>query len=110
MSQTRIVDHDPFYGVTTHFEDKDDGGFELHYTTADVSSNLELNKAKQRAGREYYAADPDMWKVASIPILVQFKWLTEKGVDVNNPDHWPAVQRLLNDPDWRYLKTAEVII
>jgi hypothetical protein len=29
---------------------------------------------------------------------------------VNNPDHWPAVQRLLNDPDWRYLKTAEVII
>ena len=38
------------------------------------------------------------------------KFLTEKGVDVHNPDHWPAVQRLLNDPDWRYLKTAEVII
>jgi hypothetical protein len=51
-----------------------------------------------------------MWKVASIPIGVQYKWLIHHGVDVMNRDHWPKVKRLLNDPEWRYLKTAEIII
>lgn len=90
--------------------DGDDGkSFHLKYEQ-DVEPILDLNKAKQSAGRAYYAQDHEMWRVASIPVVVQYDWMTKHGVDVHNPDHWPRVQRLLNDPDWRYLKTAEIII
>ena len=104
----RFFDHCPMTGVTEWFEATDDG-FNIHYEQ-DAAPIIELNKAKQSMGREFYAKDPDMWKVASIPIGVQYKWLIHHGVDVMNRDHWPKVKRLLNDPEWRYLKTAEIII
>ncbi len=104
----RFFDHCPMTGVTEWFEDTDDG-FMIHYEQ-DAEPTIELNKAKQSMGRAYYAKDPDLWKVASIPIGVQYKWLIEHGVDVMQRDHWPKVKRLLNDPEWRYLKTAEIII
>ena len=44
-------------------------------------------------------------------VWVHQAWqLEQDGIDVYNPDHWPAVQRKLNDPEWRYLKTSEIII
>lgn len=104
----RLFDHCHMTGVTEWFEDTDDG-FNIHYEQ-DAEPIIELNKAKQSMGRAFYAKDPELWKVASIPIGVQYKWMVEHGVDVMNKDHWPKVKRLLNDPEWRYLKTAEVII
>ncbi len=71
---------------------------------------LDATASKRSAGRDYYARDPDMWRVASVPISVQYEWLTKHGVDMHNDDHWPAVQRLLNSSDYRYLKTADIII
>ena len=38
------------------------------------------------------------------------KWLTEDGIDIYNRDHWKAVKKKLNSNEYRYLKTAEVII
>lgn len=108
MSKRRLFKHDPARRMNIWWEDTDDG-FQLHYVQ-DVEPILELNKAKQTMGREYYARDNEMWRVASIPIGVQYTWLIKHGVDVHNEDHWPKVKKLLNDPDWRYLKTAEVII
>lgn len=110
MAKKRLLDHDAFTGITTWFEDCPDGkDITLHYEQ-DVEPILELNKAKQSEGRNYYAKDDELWRVASIPIMVQFKWLNEHGVDVLNEEHWPKVRQLLNDPDYRYLKTAEIII
>jgi hypothetical protein len=37
---------------------------------------------------------------------VALLWLQRYGVDVYRREHWPAVRRLLNDPDWRYLRTS----
>lgn len=104
----RLFKSDPDRKMNIWWEDTDDG-FALHYRQ-DVEPILDLNKAKQTAGRAYYAADNEMWRVASIPVTVQMKWLIEDGIDVHNEDHWPRVQKKLNDPDWRYLKTAEIII
>jgi len=110
MTEKRLLEHDPYTGITiTHEFDEMTGLSHLHYHQ-DVEDILNLNKEKQNAGAEYYKRDPDMWKVASIPLLVQFKWLTEKGVDVYNPEHADAVKKLLNDPEWKYLKTAEIIL
>ena len=108
MSGLRLFDYSPDTGVAEYFEDTEKG-FNIHYVQ-DVEPIIESNKTKQSMGRAYYARDDEMWRVASIPIGVQYKWLTEKGVDLMNKDHWPAVRKLLNDPEWRYLKTAEIII
>jgi hypothetical protein len=104
----RIFKDDPERGLKIFWESTPEG-FVLHYEQ-DAEPILESNKTKQSMGRSYYARDPDMWKAASIPIGVAYKWLTEFGVDVYNDDHWPGVRRLLNDPEWRYLKTADIII
>lgn len=106
----RLLDYSPDTGVSIYFEDTPDGDdIVLHYEQ-DAEPIIELNKAKQSYGREYFAQDSEMWRVASIPIGVQFKWLTEHGVDALNEEHWPKVRQLLNDPDYRYLKTAGIII
>lgn len=104
----RLFDRDPSRGLTTWWEDTPEG-FLLRYEQ-DVEPLIDENRRKQNAGRDYYASAGDYWKVASIPVTVQYKWMIEDGIDITNPDHWPRVQRKLNDPDWRYLKTAEVIV
>ena len=104
----REFSKDPTSGMTTTYKDTPDG-FELH-TTHDAAAVVNLNKEKRNAGREYYAQNKDMWKVASIPVGVQLKWMIEDGLDIYNPDHKDRLKKKLNDPEWRYLKTAEVII
>ena len=105
----REFSYDPLSGVRTQYEDLGDEGFALH-TTQDVAGVLDDNKAKRNAGREYYAADKDMWRVASIPAVIQMDWLTKHGVDLYNPEHTDGVKKLLNSSEYRYLKTAEIII
>lgn len=105
----RVLDYDPMTGIKETFIAREDGGFSI-VTEQNCTDILELNKAKRNEGRSYYAADPEWWKVAEIPIIVQMKWMVEHGVDIMNPDHADGMTRLLNDPEWRYLKTAEVYI
>lgn len=82
----------------------------------DVEPILDRNKALANDGahwRNNAGSDDvgiDMRLVATIPVIVQEKWLREHGVDINNKDHWLGVKRLLNDPDWRWLKAADVQI
>ena len=104
-----LFDVDPLTNTQTWFEDLGGDDFALH-TTQDVELILDENKRKQNAGREYYAANKDMWRVASIPMSVQLKWMVEEGIDIYNPDHAERIKKKLNDPDWRHLKTANVII
>lgn len=105
----RLLDHDPLTGITQTFESTDDG-FQVHYEQ-DVTPILEDNRRSFNEGKfGLQSAKSEFRHVAEIPIMVQFKWLTEMGVDVHNRDHWPKVRKLLNDPDYRYLKTADVII
>lgn len=104
----RVLDHDPLTGVTEYFEATDDG-FSIR-TVQDVTAIIEANKARQNLGRDAWRSQGDWRLEASIPIGVQYDWLTRYGVDVLNPDHMHGVRRLLNDPEWRYLKCANVII
>lgn len=104
----RLFKRDPDRRLNIWWEPTDDG-FLLRYEQ-DVEPILDLNKAKQSAGREYYARDKDLWRVASIPVVVQMEWMTKFGVDVLDDDHWPRVQKLLNSNEYRYLKTADIVV
>lgn len=105
----RLLEYDAERGLRIDFEKMEGGGFALHYTQ-DAEPILDSNKAKQSLGREYYAHDNEMWRVASVPIGVQYEWITKFGVDPLAQGNEDLLRRLLNSNEYRYLKTAEVII
>lgn len=104
----RLLDFDPLTGITEVFEATEDG-FNIH-TSQDVQPFIDANKYAQSLGRDAWRKQGDWRLEATIPIGVQYQWLTKYGIDVLNPDHKDAVVKKLNDPDWKYLKTAEIII
>lgn len=74
----------------------------------DVQPLLELNKKELNGDSPYGGVEGNgMRKVASIPLIVVEKWKRELGVDVFNKDHMPKVKQLLNDAEWRWLRTHE---
>ena len=76
-------------------------------TEGDCEPVLELNR--QRANDSELTRrgiKSDMWLYASIPAIVQMKWLTEEGLDVWKKEHGPRLSRKLEDPEYRYLKTT----
>lgn len=91
-------------GVVEHLV-FDDADRKIHLQrTSDVTANIEQNKREFNDASRGRDGLGD--KVASIPMGVALTWLERYGVDVFNRNHWPAVKRLLNDPEWRYLRTA----
>ncbi len=104
-----LLDYDPLTGNKQYFGWEDQGNeylideIDRAHTKAVIDQNKRLNNADHGKGK-------DMWLVASIPPEVQFEWLDKHGVEFWNPAHKDGVKRLLNDPDYRYLKIRDVII
>jgi hypothetical protein len=103
----RIVDYDPFTGMTTTFDYDHVSDTSIIGREQDVSVLLDVNKALQND--ESYSRKGiknDWWHYASIPPLIIEKWRNEFGIDVFNKDHLKAVYKKLNDPEYLYLKTT----
>lgn len=103
----RVVDYDPFTRITTTFDYTPDGVVILGQEHEDVSPLLDFNKGLQNDEDYYKNGVKDSWAhVASIPPILIAKWKYELGVDVYNKHHIKAVKKLLNQPEYRYLKTT----
>ena len=72
----------------------------------DVEPALECNKNRQNSGHDGYTPSRDLRHVAHIPDIIILKWLKEDGLNFFDKNHWPGIKRKLNDPDWRWLRTA----
>ncbi len=70
----------------------------------DTTRTLEMNRAEINS-HEHVNPGEHFVKAASIPPIIQIKWLQE-GVDILNPDHADEVDRRLNSNEWAYLRTA----
>lgn len=106
MSGKRFLDYDPDTKITRYFHWDDVEETTSIESIQDVIPHLEVNKQlynnddyKRRGYKQ------DMVHVAQIPLVVIEKWLRE-GIDVYNPDHWTAVRKKLNHPDFLYLRTT----
>jgi len=94
-------------GMTTTFEYDAVNDIVTVGREQDVSSLLDLNKRKWNDSDHTKAGiKRGWWEYADIPNIVIEKWLNEKGVNAYKREHAPAVFRLLNDPEYRYLKTT----
>lgn len=92
-------------GVTSYaYLDPTDGRF-VYGHRADVEPNIEANKALAKDGTGGWSPTREFKRVASIPVTVALMWKERFGIDAWDQDHWPAVLRLLDDPDWRFLRT-----
>ena len=108
----RLLGHDADTGVSEIFHYDNLTGDVRIETVQDVSGILD--DTSDRRNDEQYTKDGiknEMWHYARVPIVVQMKWLAEYG-----SKNWPMrpgneklLFRLLNSPDWKYLKTTEKI-
>src|SRR5262245_32377197 len=102
----RLLDSDRVTGVAEYHGYDDLTDRTIIETVQDVAPILERNRALQNADDQGWSGSRDLRRAATIPDIIILKWRNEYGIDVFNRDHWPAVKRLLNDPEWRYLRTA----
>lgn len=111
----RLIEYDPLARTQVWHHYDDLTRETIIEEIQDVDHIIEVNKKTQThdvggaKGLTEYSRkgiQRGWWHVASIPNGVIHKWLVEKGVDVMNKDHWPKVKQLLNDPEWRYLRTG----
>lgn len=97
----RLLDFDPNTGLKTYHEyDEANERTVLSYEQ-DCQQILDDNKRHLNHGNHKMG---DGYVAAHIPSVIMLKWLVEYGVDVMNPDHKPAVKRLLNSSEWMHLK------
>ena len=94
-------------GVTERLEFDDTEKRVILHRQANALPVIEANKHQQSSGGGGWSPSRELRHVARIPLIVALLWQELYGVDVWNRDHWSAVRRLLNDPDWRWLRTSE---
>lgn len=92
------------YGIKHYRRVNHDGS----YTFAagqDVEPILDHNK-KLATENDGWNQAKDMRRVASIPFALWLKVKSEQGIDLFDPHHKDALVKILNDPDYAYLRTA----
>lgn len=105
----KLLDHDPESGVSEWFHyDHVTGDVHIE-TVQDVDPYLDATKALQND--ESYSRDgikKEMWHYARIPVVVQMRWLNEYGSKdwPMRPGNEKLLFRLLNSPEWKYLKAT----
>lgn len=104
----RLLSHDPITGLDTWHEYDSQTDETRIITTGDAEPYLEANKIRANDTQlTKNGIKNGMWLYASIPPGVQVKWLIEHGVDIYKKEHGPQMSRLLEDPQYKFLKTTE---
>jgi hypothetical protein len=108
----RLFDKDDFLGITEIFHYDELTKTARIETLQDVEPILDANKALQN-DEEFtkQGIKNEFWKYANIPAVVQLQWLQKYGPE-NDPmkkGNEKLLFRLLNNPEWRYLKTTNKI-
>lgn len=98
-------------GIDWYWQDDDDGPGATAYAVQDVAPILERNQA-MATHNDGYTPSRDMARIASIPLSIVYKWMTEEGWDPFSQD--PGCQRKLaeklDSSEFRYLRTSEIVV
>jgi hypothetical protein len=73
--------------------------------TQDVEPILNANREDFKDANGGWTQNRDMRHVASIPNVVVEQWL-KAGINVFDNNDWPKVLRLLDMPQYKYLRTS----
>ncbi len=109
MATERFVTarHDGFTEYL-QFDNDDETGHIVR--VADVEPVIEANKRAQSDNPAGYGVTREWQHVARVPVMVQFEWIKRYGADPLAPGNEALLTRVLNDPEWRYLRTGGGIL
>lgn len=93
-------------GETFHFSEHS-GEFAIQYKSPDLSKLIQNNKRLQE--EDHHMKD-EFRLCARIPVMVAQEWKIKFGIDINKKEDMKAVKKLLNSPDYKYLKTTSRVI
>jgi len=93
-------------GQTFHFHSAD-GTSAIQHRSEDLTKLLDQNKRLQQ--EDHHIKD-ELRLSARIPVTIYYEWKNKFGVNLYDKNHAPAVRKLLNSIDYRYLKTTSRII
>jgi hypothetical protein len=100
-----LLDIDPLSGAIETFDYDEASDMIIIKRRCDVQPIIDRNKELANHTDGWVGRGHDVRLAASIPIEVAYKWLNELGVNCWKKEHWPAVRKLLNSSEWRYLRT-----
>ena len=105
MSKTISIDE--LTGLETiHHYDHTTGYTHIEHRQ-DVSAVIERNKEFHKTSYQHDGVKNNWVHAASIPEVIQIQWMREYGIkDIYSTEYWPLIKRLLNSPEYRYLKTG----
>lgn len=96
-----------FAGDVAHWWRDNGDGTSSVVSAQDVAPVLARNRAMANHN-DGWSPSRELRRAAFIPNIIRDKWLNEEGWDAYRPDlYGERLRRKLNDPDWRYLRTAE---
>lgn len=95
-------------GVASYWHEDGEGNW-AREAVQDTGALLDLNREAQNHCNPYNG-ERDVRMVARIPLVVITLWRDRYGVDYWNRDHQAKVDQLLNDPEWRWLRTDTGVI
>lgn len=110
MDDWELLDDGSWNGLRKWIKgtEDDEGSVQVAYEQINLKQILDDNAAARNSGELNRRGD--FWHAATIPPIVEVEWLTKYGVSLKNPDHAPAVKRLLNSGEYAYLKRAPIVI
>ena len=103
----RLLDYDPLSGIREIFHHNPVTNESVIETVQDVEPALENNKRLQIETDAQKQIKEGWLHYAHIPNSLILKWKVEKGIDLYNKNDKEAIFKLLNDPEYAYLKTTD---
>ena len=105
MMSRELIAYDAMNGIAQYHDYDHDTGTSVFYSEGDASPVLEINKEMAKNNDLWnHGVKQDFVLYASIPTILQYKWLVEEGVDIYKKENGAWLSRKLEDPEYRYLK------
>lgn len=102
-----LLNHDPLNGITQYHDYDPETDTSRFESVGDAGPVLELNrKIANETDISSKGIKDGMWLYARIPAIFQLKLMVEKGIDIYKKEDGHRLSKVLEDPDYRHLKTT----